>query len=212
LTIADFSILEAEIEVDETDIPTVQLGQRAEITIDALPDRQYTGLVTEIGNSPIQPTAGAAQQEATNFLVVVTLDDNVPGVRPGFTCTAEITTATRTDALAVPIQATTVREVTVDPAGNILPPAPPSGSGVLSTSASAATTDGSGTREEREGVFILRQGRVHFTPVVTGIAGERYFEALTGLNEGDLVVTGPFEVVRNLANGDAVVASDGDAR
>jgi HlyD family secretion protein len=212
LTIADFSILEAEIEVDETDIPTVQLGQRAEITIDALPDRQYTGLVTEIGNSPIQPTAGAAQQEATNFLVVVTLDDNVPGVRPGFTCTAEITTATRTDALAVPIQATTVRDVAVDSAGNVVPPAPTAGSGVLSTSASAAASDGSGTQEEREGVFILREGRVHFTPVLTGIAGERYFEALTGLNEGDLVVTGPFEVVRNLANGDAVVASDGDAR
>ena len=95
LTIADFSILEAEIEVDETDIPTVQLGQPAEITIDALPGRRYTGRVTEIGNSPIQPAAGGAQQEATNFLVVVTLDGDVPGVRPGFTCTAEITTATR---------------------------------------------------------------------------------------------------------------------
>ena len=208
LTIADFSILEAEIEVDETDIPTVQLGQQALITIDALPDRQYTGRVTEIGNSPIQPEAGSAQQEATNFLVVVTLDDNVPSVRPGFTCTAEITTATRTDALAVPIQATTVRDVTVDSAGNIVPPEPPSGSGVLSTPASAASSDGSGTREEREGVFIVRQGRVHFTPVVTGIAGERYFEALSGLNEGDLVVTGPFEIVRNLADGDSVDVSE----
>ena len=124
LTIADFSILEAEIEVDETDIPTVELGQPAEITIDALPDRVYTGRVTEIGNSPIQPEAGAAQQEATNFLVVVTLDDVVPGVRPGFTCTAEITTATRTDAIAVPIQATTVRDVMIDSAGNVLPPEP----------------------------------------------------------------------------------------
>ena len=204
LTIADFSILEAEIEVDETDIPTVELGQPAEITIDALPERVYTGRVTEIGNSPIQPEAGAAQQEATNFLVVVTLDDVVPGVRPGFTCTAEITTATRTDAIAVPIQATTVRDVMIDSAGNILPPEPASGSGVLSTPASAASPGGSGTLEEREGVFIVRQGRVHFTPVVTGIAGERYFEALSGLNEGDLVVTGPFEIVRNLADGDAV--------
>ena len=204
LTIADFSILEAEIEVDETDIPTVELGQPAEITIDALPERVYTGRVTEIGNSPIQPEAGAAQQEATNFLVVVTLDDNVPGVRPGFTCTAEITTATRTDAIAVPIQATTVRDVVIDSAGDVLPPEPASSSGVLSTPASAASSDGSGTLEEREGVFIVRQGRVHFTPVVTGIAGERYFEALSGLDEGDLVVTGPFEVVRNLADGDAV--------
>ena len=208
LTIADFSILEAEIEVDETDIPTVELGQQAEITIDALPDRVYTGLVTESGNSPIQPEAGAAQQEATNFLVVVTLDDVVPGVRPGFTCTAEITTATRTDALSVPIQATTVRDVTVDSAGNILPPERPSGSGVLSTPAAAASSVDGGTLEEREGVFIVRQGRAHFTPVVTGIAGERYFEALSGLDEGDLVVTGPFEVVRNLADGDAVNVSE----
>ena len=208
LTIADFSILEAEIEVDETDIPTVQLGQPAVITIDALPDRQYTGSVTEIGNSPIQPEAGAAQQEATNFLVVVTLDDNVPGVRPGFTCTAEITTATRADALSVPIQATTVRDVTVDSAGNIVPPERPSGSGVLSTPAAAASSAEAGTLEEREGVFIVRQGRAHFTPVATGIAGERYFEALSGLSEGDLVVTGPFEVVRNLADGDAVNVSE----
>ncbi|MCY4027827.1 MAG: efflux RND transporter periplasmic adaptor subunit [Acidobacteria bacterium] len=204
LTIADFSILEAEIEVDETDIPTVELGQPAEITIDALPDRVYTGRVTEIGNSPIQPEAGAAQQEATNFLVVVTLDDVVPGVRPGFTCTAEITTATRTDALAVPIQATTVRDVVIDSAGNVVPPEPAAASGVLETPASASSSDGSGTLEEREGVFIVRQGRVHFTPVATGIAGERYFEALSGLDEGDLVVTGPFEIVRNLADGDAV--------
>lgn len=211
LTIADFSILEAEIEVDETDIPTVELGQQAEITIDALPDRIYTGRVTEIGNSPIQPEAGAAQQEATNFLVVVTLDDVVPGVRPGFTCTAEITTATRTAALSVPIQATTVRDVTVDSAGNVVPPnppQPPSGSGVLSTSAAAASSVDDGTLQETEGVFIVRQGRAHFTPVVTGIAGERYFEALDGLSEGDLVVTGPFEVVRNLADGDAVNVSE----
>ena len=208
LTIADFSILEAEIEVDETDIPTVELGQQAEITIDALPDRIYTGRVTEIGNSPIQPEAGAAQQEATNFLVVVTLDDVVPGVRPGFTCTAEITTATRTDALSVPIQATTVRDVTVDSAGNVVAPEPPSSAGVLSAPAAAASSVDDGTLQETEGVFIVRQGRAHFTPVVTGIAGERYFEALGGLSEGDLVVTGPFEVVRNLADGDAVNVSE----
>ena len=90
LTIADFSILEAELEVDETDIPSVRLGQVTEITIDALPDQSFQGRVTEIGNSPIQAAQGAATQ-ATNFKVVVTLDEEVPGVRPGFTCTADIT-------------------------------------------------------------------------------------------------------------------------
>ncbi len=210
LTIADFSILEAEIEVDETDIPAVRLGQPVEITIDALPDRTYAGRVTEIGNSPIQPQAGAAGgvQEATNFLVVVTVDGDIPGVRPGFTCTAEITTATRTASLAVPIQATTVREVELDAAGRIVRGTEDGGSGVISRTASAssepAPAGGETTKEEREGVFVVRQGRAVFVPVATGIAGERYFEALSGLEEGDLVITGPFEVVRNLDDGDPV--------
>ena len=217
LTIADFSVLEAEIEVDETDIPAVRLGQPVEIEIDALPDRTYTGLVTEIGNSPIQPQAGAAggTQEATNFLVVAVIDGDIPGVRPGFTCTAEITTATRTASLAVPIQATTVREVELDAAGRIVRRTDDGGSGVISRAASAssepAPAGGVTTREEREGVFVVRQGRAVFVPVVTGIAGERYFEAVRGLEEGDLVITGPFEVVRNLDDGDPVDPNEADS-
>ena len=218
LTIADFSVLEAEIEVDETDIPAVRLGQSVEIEIDALPDRTYTGRVTEIGNSPIQPQAGAAgsgTQEATNFLVVAVIDGDIPGVRPGFTCTAEITTATRTASLAVPIQATTVREVELDAAGRIVRRADEGGSGVISRPASASSeptpADAETTTEEREGVFVVRQGRAVFVPVNTGIAGERYFEALSGLEEGDLVITGPFEVVRNLDDGDPVDPNEADS-
>ena len=212
LTIADFSILEAEIEVDETDIPAVRLDQPVEITIDALPDRTYSGRVTEIGNSPIQNETGGAQ-EATNFLVVVTVDGDVPGVRPGFTCTAEITTATRTASLAVPIQATTLREVEIDAAGRIVRRTDDARSGVISRAASAASAPDRGeiTREEREGVFVVRQGRALFVPVTTGIAGERYFEALSGLEEGDLVITGPFEVVRNLDDGDPVEPNETDS-
>ncbi len=215
LTIADFSVLEAEIEVDETDIPAVRLGQPVEIEIDALPGRTYTGRVTEIGNSPIQQNAAAgATQEATNFLVVVVIDGDIPGVRPGFTCTAEITTATRTASLAVPIQATTVREVELDAAGEIVRRTDEAGSGVISRPASASSapaTDGETTSEEREGVFVVRQGRAVFVPVATGIAGERYFEALSGLEEGDLVITGPFEVVRNLDDGDPVDPNEADS-
>ena len=216
LTIADFSVLEAEIEVDETDIPAVRLGQPVEIEIDALPGSTYTGRVTEIGNSPIQQNAAAgAAQEATNFLVVVVIDGDIPGVRPGFTCTAEITTATRTATLAVPIQATTVREVELDAAGAIVRRTDETGSGVISRPASAssapAPADGETTREEREGVFVARQGRAVFVPVTTGIAGERYFEALNGLAEGDLVITGPFEVVRNLDDGDPVDPNETDS-
>ena len=113
------SVIEAEVEVDETDIPAVQLGQKAKITIDAIPGKTFTGKVTEIGNSPIQATGQAATQ-ATNFKVSCTLETEIPEVRPGFTCTAEITTATRATCLAVPIQATTVREIVVDDKGKVV--------------------------------------------------------------------------------------------
>ena len=94
LIVADMSVIEAEIEVDETDIPNVKLGQKTKVTIDALPDKSSPAKVTEIGNSPIgTATASATGVTATNFKVVVTLDGEIPEVRPGFTCTADITTA-----------------------------------------------------------------------------------------------------------------------
>src|SRR5580765_7558736 len=114
LTLADMSVIQAEVEVDETNIPSVQLGQQAKITIDALPDRTFKGHVSEIGNSPIQTTTASAGTQATNFKVVVMLDEVVPEVRPGFTCTADITTATRKDAVGVPILAVAVRELIYD--------------------------------------------------------------------------------------------------
>ena len=106
LTLADMSVIQAEVEVDETNIPNVVLGQRAKITIDALPDKIFTGRVTEIGNSPIQPrrAAAASSRQATNFKVVVVVEGDIPDVRPGFTCTADITTATRTSVTSVPLR------------------------------------------------------------------------------------------------------------
>ena len=204
LTIADFGILEAELEVDETDIPDVRLGQLAEIEIDALPNRIYRGRVTEIGNSPIQDSTQNASQ-ATNFKVIVTLDEDIPDVRPGFTCTADITTAERMDAVSVPIQATTIREVTVDSQGQIVRATPSDEpSGVTPTVSAATLTAPIGVTQEIEGVFLFRDDAVQFTPVVIGIAGERYFETLAGLREGDMVVTGPFNVVRTLDDGSTV--------
>ena len=123
LTVADMSVIQAEVEVDETNIPNVELGQTAKITIDAIPDRTFKGHVTEIGNSPIQATGQAAtNQQATNFKVVVVLDEDVPDVRPGFTCTADITTATRKNVVAVPIPAVAVRELIYDANGKIVKP------------------------------------------------------------------------------------------
>ena len=220
LTIADFSVLEAEIEVDETDIPGRTFrpagGDRPSTRC---PTALTPGRVTEIGNSPIQPqagTAGGGTQEATNFLVVAVVDGDIPGVRPGFTCTAEITTATRIDSLAVPIQATTVREVELDAdrphrtthGRRRIRCHLPSRLRLLRAGAGRQRIP---QREEREGVFVVRQGRAVFVPVTTGIAGERYFEALTGLEEGDLVITGPFEVVRNLDDGNPVDPNEADS-
>ncbi len=210
LTIADMSQLEAEVEVDETDIPSVQLGQLAKVTIDAVPDRSFRGRVTEIGNSPIQAataqTGGAAQRQATTFKVVVTLEEEVPDVRPGFTCTAEITTATRAAVPAVPIQALTVREMLFDDKKNMVREEPRRRRGSsLDPTVSASNEPPPGhTREEVEGVFVLREGKAVFTPVKTGVAGEQYFEVLSGLEPGDQVITGPFTSVRELTDGEAV--------
>ena len=206
LTIADMSVIQAEVEVDETDLPTVKLGQPAKVTIDAMPGETFPGKVTEIGNSPIQVSGGSASTQATNFKVVVTLDKEINEVRPGFTCTAEITTAVRDSVLAVPIQATTVREVIVDDKGSIIRPPEnetqrrrPS----ASTAKDAELKPGQ-TRKELEGVFVAQANKAVFVPLKTGIAGEKYFEVLSGLKEGDAVITGPFASVRSLAEGAAV--------
>jgi len=210
LTLADMSVIQAEVEVDETNIPSVQLGQPAKITIDALPDKTFKGHVSEIGNSPIL-AAGAAQSatnQATNFKVVVILDEAVPDVRPGFTCTADITTATRKDVTAVPIPAVAVRELIYDANGQIVKepktdkrrrstPTP-------ETVASAAELQPGQTRKETEGVFAVRDGKAEFIPIKMGIAGDKYFEILSGLKAGDQVIIGPYNSVRGMTDGDLV--------
>jgi HlyD family secretion protein len=217
LTIADMSVIEAELEVDETDIPTVTVGQEASVTIDAVPDRTFRGRVSEIGNSPIQTatTGQAGTPQATNFKVVVTLSDEVPDVRPGFTCTAEITTATRRNVVAVPIQALTVREMLFDASGRLVhepPPPPPSrfrfGAPEDEAPQPPPEPPPGHTRKETEGVFVLRDGRAVFVPLKVGIAGERYFEVLSGLAENDQVITGPFASVREMADGAEVRLQD----
>ncbi len=180
MTIADLSVILAVLEVDETDIVDVRLGQEATVLIDAFPDLEFAGRVTKIGSSAIQATnsASSGDQRGTNFEVEVTIKDEIPGVRPDFSCTADITTATRARAVAVPIQALTVRDVAA--------------------------------AEEVEGVFVLQDGTARFRPVEVGIAGERYFEVLSGLREGDEVITGPYSAVRELEDGDAVTLDEDD--
>jgi len=205
LTIADLSVIETEIEVDETDIPFIKIGQPAKVKIDALPDQEFPGKVTEVGNSPIQASAG--QQRATNFKVVVTIDGAVPNVRPGFACTAVITTATRKSVVSVPIQAMTLREIVVDEKGEVVPtptPIPGSAAATLGRAAGPAELKPGQKRKEIEGVFSPKDGRAVFVAVKTGIAGEKYFEVLSGLKAGEEVITGPFASVRTLREGDQI--------
>ena len=230
LTLADMSVIQAEVEVDETNIPQVQLGQPAKVTIDALPDKSFRGHVTEIGNSPIQTGGAGGARQATNFKVVVIIDEPVPDVRPGFTCTADITTATRKAVVSVPIPAVAVRELVFDENGQVVQeplqgrrrrrPAPsnasssgPSGSSSSSSRSSTSSTSSAGdstelkpgqTRKEVEGVFVVRDGKAAFQPIQVGIAGDKFFEALSGVKPGEEVITGPYNSVRSLTHGSPV--------
>jgi HlyD family secretion protein len=191
-------------------VPHVQIGQPAKITIDAIPERSFKGHVSEIGNSPIQAAgAAAAGTQATNFKVSVILDEAVPDVRPGFTCTADITTATRKEVVSVPIPAVAVRELIYDANGQVVKePKTDKKRRVAADSApggvSAAELNPGQTRKEAEGVFVVRDGKSEFIPIKMGIAGDKYFEVLSGLKAGDQVITGPYNSVRGMPDGDLV--------
>jgi HlyD family secretion protein len=211
LTLADMGVIQGEIEVDETNVPHVQIGQPAKISIDAIPDRSFKGHVTEIGNSPIQATSGqtvATGTQATNFKVVVVLDEKVPEARPGFTCTADITTAVRKAAVSVPIPAVAVRELVYDANGQVVKEPRTDkrrrSSPSVESVASAQELKPGQTRKETEGVFVVRDNHAEFVPIKMGVAGDKYFEVLSGIKSGDLVITGPYNSVRGMGDGDQV--------
>jgi len=199
LTIADLSFVEAEIEIDETDIVDVVVGQPAEVRIDAFPDAVFSAEVIEVGRSPISAVQSTTQ--AVNFKVVVRVIENVPGARPGLSCTADVLTATRLNAIAVPIQALILREVELDADGNIVQRDPLAD---LLAGVEGTSDEDSEELEEVEGAFIMRDGAALFVPIEIGIAGERHFEVLSGMEEGDEVITGPFDVIRALTSGDRI--------
>jgi HlyD family secretion protein len=213
MTLADMSVIQAEVEVDETNVPNVQLGQHAKITIDALPDRSFRGHVAEIGNSPIQAAAGSTATQATNFKVKVMIDEPIPEVRPGFTCTADITTATRKEVVAVPIPAVAVRELIYDTGGQVVKEPKPDkkrrAADAAAAAAAATELKPGQTRKETEGVFAVRDGKAEFVPIKMGIAGDKFFEVLSGLKSGDQVITGPYNSVRGMADGDLIKVDNG---
>jgi HlyD family secretion protein len=212
MTIADMSLITAEVKVDETDIVNIKLGQVADITIDAIPNKTFKGHVTEIGNTAILRSTGVAasqsaisSQEAKDFKVVIAMDSPPDEVRPGLSCTAKITTATRKGTLTIPIQALTVRQK------GDLDPAPAAGS---KGGAQAATKPDPAAekarKEELTGVFAVSKGKAQFRKVETGITGATDIEVLTGLNEGDQIITGTYQVIRTIKN-DAQVKIDNKA-
>ncbi|HEX7051863.1 MAG TPA: efflux RND transporter periplasmic adaptor subunit [Longimicrobiales bacterium] len=201
LTISDLSLMEAVIRVDETDIPEIELGDSARISIDAFPRRTFTGRVVEIGHSAVRPpgslagAAGQSQGQAVDFEVVLRLENPPPGLRPDLSATADIVTATRDSVLAIPIIALTVRE---REAGEVLPQEQ------REARAAAAALDNSGM--DQEGVFVVRGGKAEFVPVEVGIVGRDYFEIVSGIAEGDSIIAGPYEAIRTLRTGQPVRA------
>ncbi len=198
LTVADLSIIEAEVEVDETDIVNVRVDQEVAVKVDAYPDSSFKGKVTKVGSSPILGATGGAQQQATSFEVVVQLIDEIPRVRPGLSNKAEITTGYRPEAIAVPIQALTLRKPSE------LKPLDPKQKRRRLEATNGESDTTKVKEKELQGAFIIKDGKAAFREVKTGIAGDRYFEVLSGLQAGDEVITGPFSVLRRLREGDAV--------
>ena len=206
MTIADMSIITAEVMVDETDIVNVHLGQPAEVTIDAIPRKTFHGTVSEIGDNAIVRSSGVstsqqatASEEAKDFKVVVNVQDAPLDLRPGLSTTAKITTATRSGALSVPIQALTLRTKTQLEQQNNAP-------GSVHAAAPVAKEVASKDKKEDEvqGVFVIRNKKAVFVPVATGITGTTDIEVLDGLKEGDEVITGSYKVLRTLRPGSSI--------
>jgi HlyD family secretion protein len=202
MTLADMSVVTAEVKVDETDIVNIQLGQPAEVTVDALPGKTFKGHVTLVGDQALLRSTGIATsqsttgtEEAKDFKVVVTLDNPTNELRPGLSCTSKITTAHKMNVLSLPIQALTMH----DPASD----AAKSKGSVQAASLPAAPAQ---KLNPVQGVFVVDKDargrlRARFVPVTTGITGATDIEVLSGLTQGQEVVTGPYKTLRDLKGG-----------
>ena len=197
MTVADLSVMEAVIRVDETDLPDLSIGDSAAVRIDAFPRQTFAGRVTEIAHSSTRPptsqnAAAQAQAQAVDFEIVITLEDPPDDLRSDLSTSADVVTAVRPAVLAIPIIALTVRE-----RGSMesVPQEDP---------AAQAAADAAREALDLEGVFVARDGKAHFVPVQVGISGKEFFELISGLTEQDSVIAGPYDAVRSLAEGDPV--------
>jgi HlyD family secretion protein len=206
MAVSDMSEIEAEVEVDETDIAEVKIGQEAEIEIDAYPDTTFKGEVTEIGHTARISGLGS-QDQVTNFLVKVMLLDEVPSIRPGMSASVDITTNQRTDVLNLPIQAVVMREEEKD----TLTTKEKKEEGAVAsadTLPKKVNKKSKKDKKEIEGVFVVKEGRAKFVKVTTGIADQQNIEIVSGINEEDMVVTGSYKILRTLKDGDKVKVTE----
>ena len=170
MTIADLSVMEVEVEVDETDVIGVEIGQQAEVSVDAFPDQTIKGKVTEIGSSALQKVTSS--EESRDFKVIITLENPPENLKPGLSATTDIITAEKTDVLAIPISALVLKE--------------------------KEDKEEEKKDEQEEGVYVVEENRVKFFPVEKGIMGEMMIEITTGLEEGQDIVVGPYSALRQL--------------
>ncbi|UCB52653.1 MAG: efflux RND transporter periplasmic adaptor subunit [Candidatus Zixiibacteriota bacterium] len=206
MTVSDMSEIETEVEVDETDIAQVELGQETEISIDAYPDTAFKGKVTEIGHTARVSGLGT-QDQVTNFLVKVMLIDEVPTIRPGMSASVDITTDSRSDVLNVPIQAVVMREEKSD---TLVSEEKEKEGAVASTDSGSTKGEKKSKKEKKEveGIFLVAEGRAKFVKVATGIADQQNIEIVSGINEDDKVVTGSYKILRTLKDGDKVKVTE----
>ena len=196
MTIADMSLITAEVKVDETDIVNVKLGQSADITIDAIPGKQFKGHVIEIGNTAILRSTGVAasqsavsSQEAKDFKVVIALDNPPDEIRPGLSCTSKVTTAVKQNVVTIPLQALTIRQ-----RGDL---EPQTKKGVQAASQNNPGAE-KARKEELQGVFVIKGEKAQFREVKTGITGATDIEVTNGLEPGEEIITGSYKVIRTL--------------
>jgi HlyD family secretion protein len=187
MTISDLSVIQAKVKVDETDVVRLHLGDSVEVSIDAFPDTTFTGRVTKVSDSSLRDatqTPTGQSDRAVDYEVEVTLVKPPADIRPDLSATARIVTSTRSKALSIPIIALTVRE-----------------NKLVSTETRPIDTATARRKKEAEGVFIVKDGVATFRPVKVGIAGDEYFEVLEGLKEGETIVAGPYQAIRDLKDG-----------
>lgn len=193
MTISDMSTVQAVLMVDETDTPSIAVGQKAMLTLDSYPGRKFDGVVTEVGHSPIQKDDSELQglittTEAINFKVKVKISDPPSSIRPGFSVTADIITGTRSNVPTIPLAAVVIRD---SPKGE---------------------KDTSGRIKTEEGVYSVADGKARFVPIKTGLTGELDIEVESGLKDGETVISGPFKTLRTIKEGDKVTEMSEEKR